>query len=88
MNKETFIAIFNKLSEYGNTKLSKAGTSIVCYSHIPDTTAISSLLPTNWSINTNQPTWSAKENKMMPAMTVVFSQESQSADEAFAAFKG
>ena len=86
MNKETFISIFNLLVSYGSTKLAKSKKSIVCFSHIPDTSSIVSALPPGWSVNSNQPTWDASANKMQPAMTVVFCDKAQTADEAFADF--
>ena len=86
MNKELFISIFNLLLQHGSTKLSASKKSIVCFTHISDTSDIESLLPPTWSVNSNQPTWDAKNNKMSPAMTVVFPSTVQTADEAFADF--
>ncbi len=83
MNKETFISIFDLLATFGSTKLSTSKKSIVCFSHINDTSSIESLLPPMWSVNSNQPTWDAKNNKMQPAMTVVFPSTSKDAEASF-----
>ena len=86
MNKEKFISIFNLLLSYGSTKLSTSKKSIVCFTHIPDTAPIATLLPPNWEVKSNPSQYDPKTNTMGPAMTVVFSQTVQSADDAFAEF--
>ena len=86
MNKEKFIAIFNLLLTYGSTKLSQSGKSIVCFNHIPDTAPRATLLPPSWEVKSNPSQYDPKTNAMGPAMTVVFRQTEQTADEAFAAF--
>ena len=86
MNKEKFIAIFNLLLTYGSTKLSQSKKSIVCFTHISDTAPIATLLPPDWEVKSNPSQYDPKTNAMGPAMTVVFSQTVQTADEAFADF--
>ena len=86
MNEKIFKSIFNLLLSYGSTKLSQSKKSIVCFTHIPDTAPIATLLPPNWEVKSNPSQYDPKTNTMGPAMTVVFSQKVQTADDAFADF--
>ena len=86
MNEKIFKSIFNLLLAHGSTKLSASKKSIVCFNHIADTAPISALLPPTWEVKSNPSQYDPKTNAMGPAMTVVFSQKTQSADEAFADF--
>jgi len=86
MEKHIFTSIWNELVGLGKTKLSKSKKSIVCFTFVPDTGSIDSLLPAGWSCTSNQAQFNPQTQSMGPAMTIVFQEKVESSDEAFAEF--
>ena len=88
MDKATFSRIWNALKVYGAPRLSKAKTSLIVFTHIPDTSAIEATLPAGFQVSSSASRWDPEQGKMMPAMTVVFSFTELTEDEAFSEAKG